>query len=43
VRFKKGLYRVLDAQRDLVCRISSFSRVFQADLHILLVLLNIFW
>jgi hypothetical protein len=31
VRFKKGLSRVLDAQRDLVCRISSFSRVFRAD------------
>jgi hypothetical protein len=25
VHFKKGLYLVLDAQGDLVCRISSFS------------------
>jgi hypothetical protein len=30
VRFKKGLSRVLDAQRDLVCQISPFGRVFQA-------------
>jgi hypothetical protein len=31
VHFKKGLSRVLDAQGDLVCRISSFVRVFQAN------------
>src|SRR5579859_4036297 len=31
VRFKKGFSRVLDHQRDLVCRISSFDRVFRAD------------
>jgi hypothetical protein len=31
VRFKKGLSRVLDAQGDLVCRISPFGRVFQAN------------
>jgi hypothetical protein len=31
VRFKKGLSRVLDAHGDLVCCISPFGRVFQAN------------
>jgi hypothetical protein len=31
VRFKTGLSRVLDSQRNLVCQIVSFGRVFRAD------------
>jgi hypothetical protein len=28
VRFKKGLSRVLDCKKDLVCQISLFGRLF---------------
>ena len=31
VRFKRGCSRVLDRQGELVCRISSFDRIFRAD------------
>jgi hypothetical protein len=43
VRFKKGLSRVLDAYGDLICQISPFGRVFSADFHILLTLLDVCW
>jgi hypothetical protein len=33
VRFKRGLSRVLDAQGDLVCRISPFGRVLADFTH----------
>ena len=31
VRFKRGCSRVLERQGELVCRISSFDRIFRAD------------